>query len=345
VFAVSDIGHSEPAEACLQVDNPNGPPPIVDGPIPTPGPGPVPVIAGPNCPTFINLAGVPVDPSLVLTLEAAWDEQNRGVALAWTMPEHARCAWFQFKRPNSTYSGFETIPWADFILAPGNSSRVLPSGGGGGTYCYRLWAFSAAGRSQPAEACVELDAGSFPTPPPPGGAFPTPGLPPAPLNVRLAGRFELADAHGRPLPWEQQTWFAGISWEAIPGFEGTYQVERARTDPAFAHGFGAVPTGRVPATNASWGRLESVEQLTPGTSWCFRVRAVVQGHLGPPSNEVCTPDVPTGQAPPPTVAPLPPDAGNARATGAAPPALLAVPLFMMVAGALVLARAAAPTRR
>ncbi len=321
LFAVSDVGQSLPSEACIEVLQPATPrPPEVAATPPSGAPTDVPV-----CPNYLDLDRWPVDPSLAPTLEARWDNALKGIEVTWSAERPGNCAFFQTGRSPGVYSGFESIAWADWVLAPGEGVRLFRGAAPDGeTRCYRLFALSFAGRSEPVEACADVPAGAVPTPPSPG-SYPTPsGTPwPAPVSLRLEGETILLDEASFPLGPSRQAWFAGISWSVLPGFTGLYEVQRAQlsSGPA-ALNWESLRSGQFPASGAAGGRIGFAEQVTPLTTWCFRVRTIVNSPTGlepgPFSNEVCQQLPPHsggfGPGAAPTPAPLPPDAGNTPLT-------------------------------
>jgi hypothetical protein len=299
---------------------------------------------GPQCPNYMDLASSAIDPELHVTIESHWDDANRGIAVSWSSSGPSRCSWFQMKLPGADYPGAfpgsPTIAWADFVLAPGPGARIIAVGSAG-RHCFRLFALSLNGRSEPAESCTEVSASALPTPAPPGTGPQPSGTPwPAPQDVQLTGHTLLLDKDNFPLPPDLQTWFAGISWSVLPGFTGTYEVQRARSGQG-PLAWESLRSGRLPASLAREGRIGFEEQVTPLTFWCFRVRTVVNGEVGPFSQPVCMPQPPSdGGGAEITPAPLPPDVGNAvgadRERGVPTSALIAAAVVGM-AGAVVVA--------
>jgi hypothetical protein len=280
-------------------------------PMPPLGPRTTPI-----CPNYLDLSTVPIDPALIAILTATWDERLNGIELTWSAPRPANCAWVQAKLQPANYSGGgANIAWADWVWAPGSGARFFPAQSAG-THCYRLFALSWAGRTEAKEACVDVPADAVPTPRPPGTAPPPVGTPwPAPIEVRLEGSTFLLDQNNFPLRPEHQAWFSGISWSVLGGFTGTYEVQRARSEPGFDQNWESLRSGQFAASSATNGRIGFEEQVSPFTIWCFRVRANINRETGPFSEPVCMQRPPSsggiGSGPGTTTpAPLPPVVGN-----------------------------------
>ena len=273
---------------------------------------PVPVPrTTPICPNYLDLATVPIDPALSATISAKWDEGLKGIELSWSAQRPANCAFFQVN--GLSESG--NIAGAEWVLAPGSGTRWFPATTPG-MHCYRLYALSWAGRSEASDACAEVPVSAIGTPRPPGN-YPAPsGTPwPAPMGVQLEGSVLLLDDNNFPLRPENQAWFMGISWSVLAGFTGSYEVQRARSEPGFEQRWESLRSGQFPASAAVAGRIGFEEQVSPGSIWCFRVRANINRETGPFSEPVCMPRPPSsggsGPAPgPATPAPLPPEVGN-----------------------------------
>ncbi len=304
-------------------------------PLPEPPSTPIP---GPYCPTSFK-AEEGIDPSASASLSATWNEAERGVQLTWATSAGSRCALFQVAPSGNGYDGSEVgRVWPNFILAPGSGVRLFRIGGPGRT-CYRLFAFSATGHSEPAEACVDVAVESIPTPPPPGN-YPTPRTPwPPPTEVGWTGHFVLLDDNNFPLPFDQQTWFAGVSWRAIDDFEGWYEVQRAQVRTGEPLRWQTLTAGMIPASAVVDGHIRFEEQVSAGTVWCFRVRATEKLEFGEYSQEQCMPQPPSSGGAS-TVVPAPPDVGNTQSRSATPawfgamPAALA--LGVLFSGLLLL---------
>lgn len=152
----------------------------------------------------------------------------------------------------------------------------------------------------------------------------------------------LLDANNLPLPPEKQAHTAVLTWELMPGYTGSYEVERATA----AIGSGAprawTLAGTVAASSASAAVLRwtgPIESLL--LSNCFRVRTVIASAPGPetgPYSEAVCVQPPSSTAPPPS----PPAVGNSAAVAANPGADLPVG---PVAAAAVLAVALALVAR
>lgn len=273
---------------------------------------------GPVCPNSFSLTTYPSDPSLHASLTARWDQTQHGIRLDWSTKGGTICAFFQVKALDGGYSpGFGDLAWADFVTGPDPSARLRVTSRAG-EHCFRVFAFSFAGRSQPAEACVTITPEQIPTPAPPG-TLPTPVATPwpPPATVQLTGSTILLDPNNFPLPPSRQAWLTGISWAVPSSFNGTYEVQRAQKVPGQEFLWSSLTSGQFPADMAVNGRISFEEQVTSLTQWCFRLRSVINRETGPFSTPVCMEVPPSsgGGAPQPadTPAPLPPDVGNSPA--------------------------------
>ena len=297
-------------------------------PVPAGTPWPAPTDAAlpgpsqlPLCPSAFNLVSFPVDRTARPRLEATWVEGQRALLLDWNTGPGANCAFFQVQDHAGGYSGVGEMAWADFITGSGVSARLRPAVTTG-RQCFRLFTISSRGRSEPVETCAEVPPGAVRTPPPPGsGTPPASGTPwPPPAGARLEGHVLLLDENSFPLPPSQQAWFAGISWDVLPGFTGRFEIQRAQVRRGEPLLWSSLSSGQVPVGLAASGRISIEEWVATGSTWCFRVRSVVEApagiETGPFSQEVCQQLPPSsgGNGPPPATpvapAPLPPDTGN-----------------------------------
>ena len=210
----------------------------------------------------------------------------------------------------SVASGRET-PAPTAYHGPVNvwSDRIRPVGLAVALACAVL-AASAAGVARASSTPVPSSTPppTAPTPPPPAG---TPWPPPTGLTLRIES--VLLDANNLPLPPEKQAHTAVLTWALMPGYTGSYEVERATA----AIGSSAPRTwtlaGTVPASSATAAALRwtgPIESLF--LSNCFRVRTVIASAPGPetgPYSEAVCVQPPSSTAPPPS----PPPVGNSAA--------------------------------
>ena len=248
----------------------------------------------------------------------------------------------------SVASGRET-PAPTAYHGPVNvwSDRIRPVGLAVALACAVL-AASAAGvaraSSTPVPSSTPPPTAPTPPPPPPAG---TPWPPPTGLTLRIES--VLLDANNLPLPPEKQTHTAVLAWELMPGYTGSYEVERATA----AIGSGAprawTLAGTVAASSASAGVLRwtgPIESLL--LSNCFRVRTVIASAPGPetgPYSEAVCVQPPSSTAPPPSPPPLGNSAARAPANGAPTAAGVAFAATVLAGGLFVGGWAALRTRR
>lgn len=123
-----------------------------------------------------------------------------------------------------------------------------------------------------------------PTPSPSATAPVTPW--PAPAELRLEQSVNVTNPDGSFLPPERREAVSSLTWSAVPGFAGTYVLERARapygsTEPRQWEAFANV-TG-------TWFAEEPYPFLDLlAYQRCYRVATVVDVQPGAYSNEVCT---------------------------------------------------------
>ena len=167
-----------------------------------------------------------------------------------------------------------------------------------------------------AAAAVAVSPASALTPTPsntPESTTPVPvGTPwPAPQGVALIGYAILLDDDNFPLPPDKQTWFAGLRWDVLDGFSGSFEVQRApRPSAGQIPDWGPVEAS-IPATAAVGGVIEFEQQIPVFSLFCYRVRTVINAETGPYSEPVCMPVPPSsGGSGTVTQVPLPPDVGN-----------------------------------
>lgn len=279
----------------------------------------------PLCPSAFNLVGFPIDAASRPRLESTWVEAERALRLDWNTGAGANCAFFQVQDHAGGYSGVGDMAWADFITAPGASAR-LRGYSTAGKRCFRLFAISNRGRSEPVESCAEIPADAVRTPNPPG-VDPQPSSTPwpPPSAARLEGHVLLLDENSFPLPPGQQAWFAGVSWDVLPGFTGRFEIQRAQVRRGEPLLWSPLPSGQIPVSLAAGNRINIEEWVGTGSTWCFRVRTVTNSptgvETGPFSQEVCQQMPPSsgGNGPAtltPSPVPLPPVAGNSAGTAA-----------------------------
>jgi hypothetical protein len=123
-----------------------------------------------------------------------------------------------------------------------------------------------------------------PTPSPSATPSATPWL--APTGLDLTQSVQATNPDGSFIPPEKREATSSLTWSAVPGFAGTYVLERSRapygsTEPRQWEAFANV-TG-------TW----FVEEPYPfldllAYQRCYRVATVVDGQTGAYSNEVCT---------------------------------------------------------
>lgn len=109
---------------------------------------------------------------------------------------------------------------------------------------------------------------------------------PAPTELRLEQSLNVTNPDGSFLPPERREAVSSLTWSAVPGFAGTYVIERARaphgsTEPRQWEAF------------ANVGGTWFVEEPFPfldllAFERCYRVATLVDGKTGAYSNEVCT---------------------------------------------------------
>lgn len=124
----------------------------------------------------------------------------------------------------------------------------------------------------------------IPTPSPSATAAPAPW--PAPTDLRLEQSVNVTNPDGSFVLPENREAVSSLTWSAVPGFAGTYVLERARapygsTEPRHWEAFAQVA--------GTW----FVEEPYPfldllAYQRCYRVATTVDGHTGAYSNEVCT---------------------------------------------------------
>jgi hypothetical protein len=218
------------------------------------------------------------------------------------------------------------------------SDRIRPVGLAVALACAVL-AASAAGvaRANSTPVPSSTPPPTAPMPPPPAG---TPWPPPTGLTLRIES--VLLDASNLPLPPEKQIHTAVLTWDLMPGYTGSYEVERATAAIGSSAPRAWTLAGTVAASSASAAVLRwtgPIESLL--LSNCFRVRTVIASAPGPetgPYSEAVCVQPPSSTAPPPS----PPAVGNSAAVAANPGADLPVG---PVAAAAVLAVALALVAR
>lgn len=171
------------------------------------------------------------------------------------------------------------------------------------------------------------------TPEPPTTPLPA-GTPwPAPTGLTLVRELILLDEHNVPLPPDKQIHTARLTWDVLPGFTGTFDVQRApRPSGNSAFDWGDVHAS-VPA-HAFEERVGTFDVL------CYRVRTVINGETGPYSEPACMIQPPSsGGAGPAT--PAPPEVGNTVRVAPLPGWFPALPamlgLLVFISGLLLLA--------
>lgn len=239
---------------------------------PTPTPG-LP------CPSMMNVVDGTIDASLNVALAVERGVLAGDVVLSWTTSGSSNCAWIQSRNPDAaSYAAF-----ADWVFGSGAGTVTTSAVGVPGTYCYRLFAVSAAGHSEPSEACLAVSETEGPRSPDYAGT-PEPGTPfpvgtpwPAPQGVALIGHVILLDDNNFPLPPDKQSWFAGLRWSVLEGFSGSYDVQRA----VRPRGTGALDWGTVhatiPASAAVAGMVEFEEQILQTSIASVRFARVSSG--------------------------------------------------------------------
>jgi hypothetical protein len=109
---------------------------------------------------------------------------------------------------------------------------------------------------------------------------------PAPTELRLEQSVGVTNADGSFIPPEQREAVSSLTWSAVPGFTGTYVLERARvpsgsTEPRQWEAFANV--------SATWFVDEPYPFLDLlAYQRCYRVATVVDGQAGAFSTEACT---------------------------------------------------------
>lgn len=124
------------------------------------------------CPGMMNLVEGKIDPTLHLTARAEVTSRSAPadagaarasdeVTLSWSLSAgQVKCIWIQKRGPGVAYSAL-----ADFVLTPDQTSRIDRPGALAGDYCYRVFAISDAGRSEPVESCVNITSPRVPAGP------------------------------------------------------------------------------------------------------------------------------------------------------------------------------------
>jgi len=122
----------------------------------------------------------------------------------------------------------------------------------------------------------------------------TPSAPPT--DLRLEQPVNATNPDGSFIPPERREAVSSLTWSAVPGFVGAYVLERSRAP------YGSTESRQWEALAQVAGTW-FVEEPYPfldllAYQRCYRVAALVDGHAGPYSNEVCT-------VPPPSTGPEP----------------------------------------
>jgi len=297
---------------------------------PTPNPS-----AG-SCPGMMNVIDGPKDDSLSISAFGGIELASDGLFLEWAVVGDSNCTWIQRKGPGEEYPSSAT-----YVFEPLVTTQTFDLPVSSGETCFRLFAVSDLGRSEPAEVCLEVDLTQLPEVPgentgPTFPSFPTPAPTPwpVPTGVKIISRSVLLDANNFPLPPDKQVHHAGIEWQVLAGFTGTYEVEHSLVllGSGQARIFTKAHTTPINASDAVGGLLRFEEQIDPHrNAYCYLVRTLINGETGPFSEPLCLP-VPPGLNRPP-VTPLPPDAGNGAAPEERSPAL---PVAILIAASLVL---------
>lgn len=189
---------------------------------------------GMPCPGMMNVVSGPIDASLQLTAEAEVVARNAPTAnpseapsdvvgFSWQVAAgSAKCIWIQRKDPGGTYSSM-----ADFIFRPDEQPPPTDRPVGvAGEWCYRFFAVSDLGQSQPVESCVEIitpavlrtDTG-VQTPEPAPSETPPPSTPTPDPPAAGSGR---ATVGAHPVTWQLLTGsvLAATALSALAGMRG-----------------------------------------------------------------------------------------------------------------------------
>ncbi|MGE0600949.1 MAG: hypothetical protein AB7J35_16480 [Dehalococcoidia bacterium] len=171
-----------------------------------------------------------------------------------------------------------------------------------------LVAVVAAAPGFPAKALTPTPSNtpeSTVTPPPAGTPWP------APLGLSLTLTAILLDDQNFPLPPDRQIHTARLTWEVLPGFTGTFEIQRAPRPLGGAEPGWAGVHASVAASTAVEGIAAFEEQIGTFDLFCYRVRTVINGETGPYSQAECMVRAPSGVEH--LATPVPPDLGNAEA--------------------------------
>lgn len=119
---------------------------------------------------------------------------------------------------------------------------------------------------------------------------------PAPAELQLEQSVNVTNPDGSSIPPDQREAVSSLTWSAVPGFAGTYVLERSRAPYGSTEPRQWEPFAQVAGT---W----FVEEAYPfldllAYQRCYRVATLVDGQTGAYSNEVCT-------VPPPSTGPEP----------------------------------------
>ena len=177
------------------------------------------------------------------------------------------------------------------------------------------------------------------TPEPPTTPVPA-GTPwPAPTGLTLARESILLDEHNVPLPPEKQSHTARLTWDVLPGFAGSFDIQRSpRPSSGNVLDWDKVHASvSAPAVN---GKAAFEERVGTFDILCYRVRTVVNDETGPYSEPACMMQPPSSGGVGPAT-PAPPEVGNTLADASLPgwfPAVSAVlGLIAFSSGLLLLA--------